>query len=90
MARFRATPYAKALHDIVAAEDPSNAEKIVGELEMMAEVVTSVPEFLKVMVTPMVSVEAKTSILDEVLGSLGACGWGSVGGQAQGICQALR
>ena len=71
MARFRATPYARALHDIVVSEDPKNTESFVGELEIVAEVVTSVPEFLKVMVTPMVTVETKNNILDEVLSSLG-------------------
>ncbi|MCD4749059.1 MAG: ATP synthase F1 subunit delta [Thermoanaerobaculales bacterium] len=69
MAGFRAAPYAKALFDTAA--DARTAEEMVRPVEQVAEVVVSVPELLRVMVTPLVSQEAKTSILDAVLDALG-------------------
>ena len=70
MAGFRATPYAKALHEIIVAEDAKRAEEMVTELERMAEAIEEVPDLLKVMVTPMVSTETKQAILDQVLETL--------------------
>jgi F-type H+-transporting ATPase subunit delta len=71
MARFRALPYAKALYEVVTATDPSRAEEIVPELERVAEALEAVPEFHKVLTTPMVAPETKTQILDAVLDELG-------------------
>ena len=70
MARFRALPYAKALLSVVQKEDPGGAEMIADELDGVAAALKEVPDFLDVMVTPMVAVEAKTKILDAVLDAL--------------------
>ena len=70
MGRFRAFPYAKALLSVVQDEDSSRAEFIADELDRVAEMQTAVPDFQRVLVTPMVSVEAKTKILNAVLDAL--------------------
>ena len=70
MGRFRAVPYAKALLAVVQKEDPSRAKDVAGELDGVAAALKAVPEFHDVLVTPMVSVEAKTKILDAVLDAL--------------------
>jgi len=70
MGRFRAVPYAKALLAVVQKEDPSRAEKVAEELDGVAAALKAVPEFHDVLVTPMVSVEAKTKILDAVLDAM--------------------
>jgi len=70
MARFRALPYAKALYAVVHDQDPARVEAVIGELERMAEALEAVPDLLRVLTTPMVSVHTKTAILDEVLDSL--------------------
>jgi F-type H+-transporting ATPase subunit delta len=70
MARFRALPYAKALHQVIAAADPGRADEVTGQLERVAEALEAVPEFQRVLTTPMVAVETKRRILDEVLDSL--------------------
>ena len=70
MGRFRAFPYAKALLAVVQKEDASRAEKVAEELDGVAGALKAVPDFHRVLVTPMVSVEAKTEILDAVLDSL--------------------
>jgi len=43
---------------------------VIGELERVAEALDRVPEFQRVLTTPVVSVETKTAILDEVLDAL--------------------
>jgi F-type H+-transporting ATPase subunit delta len=70
MARFRALPYAKALYQVVHAQAPDRVEAVNPELERVAEAVEVVPDFLRVLTTPMVSVERKSEILDAVLDSL--------------------
>jgi len=70
MGRFRAVPYAKALLAVVQKEDPARAEDVAEELDGVAGALKAVPEFHDVLVTPMVSVEAKTKILDAVLDAL--------------------
>jgi F-type H+-transporting ATPase subunit delta len=70
VARFRALPYAKALYAVVHDQDPGRVEAVIGELERMAEALEAVPDLLRVLTTPMVSVQTKTAILDEVLNSL--------------------
>ena len=70
MARFRAMPYAKALHEVVRADDPARSESVISELELVAEALQAVPDFQRVLTTPMVSVETKSQILDAVLDSL--------------------
>jgi F-type H+-transporting ATPase subunit delta len=70
MARFRAFPYAKALLDVVQKEDPARAEQVAEELDRVAAALKAVPDFHRVLVTPMVAVEAKTQILDAVLDAL--------------------
>jgi len=71
MGRFRATPYAKALHEVVLAQAPERVESVVGELRRVVGALESVADFSRVLVTPMVSVEHKTAILDQVLDALG-------------------
>jgi F-type H+-transporting ATPase subunit delta len=70
MARFRAFPYAKALLAVVQKEDPAGAERIVAEIDRVAAALKAVPDFHRVLVTPMVAVEVKTQILDAVLDEL--------------------
>lgn len=70
MARFRALPYAKALYAVVHDQDPGRVEAVIGELERMADALEAVPDLLRVLTTPMVSVPTKSAILDEVLDSL--------------------
>ena len=71
MGRFRAFPYAKALLGVVQKEAPGRAEIVAEELDGVAAAMKAVPEFHDVLVTPMVSVEGKTKILDAVLDALG-------------------
>jgi F-type H+-transporting ATPase subunit delta len=71
MARFRALPYAKALLEVVQKQDPQAAEKVAAELDAVAAALAEVPDFLRVLVTPMVDPERKTKILDAVLDELG-------------------
>ena len=70
MARFRAMPYAKALYAVVHEQDPGRVEAVTGELEAMAGALEAVPDLLRVLTTPMVSVPTKTAILEQVLDSL--------------------
>lgn len=70
MARFRAFPYAKALLGVVQKEDPARAEQVAEELDRVAAALRAVPDFHRVLVTPMVAVEVKTQILDAVLDAL--------------------
>jgi F-type H+-transporting ATPase subunit delta len=70
MARFRALPYAKALFSVVFGDDPQRAEAVAEELDRVAAAGDSVPEFHRVLVTPMVAVEVKTKILDAILDAL--------------------
>jgi F-type H+-transporting ATPase subunit delta len=70
MGRFRAYPYAKALLTVVQKEAPERAETIADELDRVAAALRTVPDFHRVLVTPMVSVEVKTKILDSVLDAL--------------------
>ena len=71
MGRFRAQPYAKALLEVVQKEAPDRIETVVDELDQVAAALKEVPDFHRVLVTPMVAVEAKTQILDAVLDALG-------------------
>ena len=70
MGRFRAFPYAKALLAVVQKEAPGRAEGVADELDRVAAALKAVPDFHRVLVTPMVSVEIKSEILDAVLDSL--------------------
>jgi F-type H+-transporting ATPase subunit delta len=63
-------PYAKALYDVIREQSPDDVEKVTDQLDLVVETVETVPDFLKVMVTPMVTVETKTAILDSVLDEL--------------------
>ena len=65
MSVFRAAPYAQALFSV--ARDAATADRMVAELERVAESLRQVPDFHRVMVTPMVAPEAKTAILDKIL-----------------------
>ena len=71
MGRFRATPYARALYEVVLDQCHQRVEEVVGELESLAAALHSVADFDRVLVTPMVAVETKTAILDQVLDLLG-------------------
>jgi len=70
MARFRAFPYAKALLAVVQKADPGRVEAIAEDLDRVAAALKAVPDFHRVLVTPMVTVEAKVQILDTVLDAL--------------------
>ena len=70
MTRFRALPYAKALMAVVKDETRERRETVAEELDRVTAALDSVPEFLRVLVSPTVSVEAKNTILDEVLDAL--------------------
>lgn len=70
MARFRALPYAKALYEVVHSQAPDRVEAPIPELERVAEALESVPEFLRVLTTPMVTPQTKAEILESVLDSL--------------------
>jgi F-type H+-transporting ATPase subunit delta len=70
MGRFRATPYAKALLAVIQKDDRQQLEPVAAELDAVAEALQAVPEFERALVTPMVSVEKKTEILDAVLDGL--------------------
>jgi len=71
MSRFRASPYAKALHEVVRDRCPERAAEVADELGRLSSALTAVPELDRAMVTPMVAVETKTAILDDVLDHLG-------------------
>lgn len=65
MARFKATPYIKALFD--AAGSAATAQTLVEPLERVAVVVREVPEFQAAMVSPLVPPDVKATILERVL-----------------------
>ncbi len=70
MARFKAMPYAKALHAVILEESPQAVEETLELLDRVATALRLVPDFEKVLITPMVPVETKTAILDEILDKL--------------------
>ena len=71
MSRFRAMPYAKALFEVVQDQCPERKEAVIDELDGVARVLEEVPDFERVLVTPVVDTETKTVILDQVLDHLG-------------------
>jgi len=71
MSRFRAMPYAKALFEVVQDQCPERKEAVIDELDGVATALEEVPDFERVLVTPMVDTETKTVILDQVLDNLG-------------------
>jgi len=68
MSNFRAAPYIKALFEV--AGSGSAAEAMTDPLDRVAEALHQVPEFQRIMVSPLVPSEVKTRILDQVLDSL--------------------
>lgn len=70
MSRFRALPYAKALFEVVQDQCPERKEQVIEELDGVAAALEAVPDFERVLVTPMVDTETKTVILDQILDSL--------------------
>ena len=71
MRRFRAKPYARALLDVVLAEDADRLETAGEELDRLAAAVTAVPELERAMITPALPLPRKHAILDAVLDRLG-------------------
>ncbi len=71
MSRFRAMPYAKALLEVVRDQCPERKEAVIDELNGVATALKEVPDFERVLVTPMVDTDTKTVILDQVLDNLG-------------------
>lgn len=71
MSRFRAQPYAKALLEVIKEGYPERMQAVIEDLDGMATALEEVPEFERVLVTPMVDPETKSAILDQVLDSLG-------------------
>lgn len=70
MARFRATPYARALYDLMTDTAADRREAAAGELERVARALAEVPQLERAMVVPVLSQDAKTALLDQVLDSL--------------------
>ena len=70
MSRFRAAPYARALHEVVLDSVPEREEAVLAELEALARVVEDVPDLLRALVAPTVPQEEKTRLLDAVLDAL--------------------
>ena len=70
MGRFRAIPYAKALLAVVEDQAAERKEVVADELDRVAAAFEAVPEFERVLVTPTISVDAKTAILNSVLDAL--------------------
>jgi len=85
MARFRALPYAKALLAVVLKDEPQRAEAVADELDRVAAAIDAVPDFLGVLVTPMVAVDAKTRILDAILDPVSNLRCGGPGGTGR-VC----
>ncbi len=71
MAIFRAMPYAKALHQVITTADPARADSVIAELETIADIVDTVPEFNRALTTPTVPSETKIEILEQVLKAVG-------------------
>ncbi len=71
MARFSATPYAKALLDLVADTDPDAIDEVRDELETLAQAFHAVPALGRVMVTPALSQERKEKLLGGILEKAG-------------------
>jgi len=70
MSRFRATPYAKALYEVITTQEPDRVEAVTAELERVATAIEAVPELQRVLTTPTVPVEVKAQVLDSVLDAL--------------------
>lgn len=68
MSSFRAAPYVKALFEV--AGSGSAAEAMTDPLDRVAAAVREVPEFQRVMVSPLVPPDLKSKILDQVLDAL--------------------
>ena len=56
---------------MIRSQHPERRESVIEELEGIATALETVPEFERVLVTPMIDPETKTAILDRVLDSLG-------------------
>ena len=70
MTRFRATPYARALEDVVVASHPDRLEAVAAELERAQAAFTEVPDLLRALHAPTVPPDRKTAVLDEVFTAL--------------------
>ncbi len=70
MGRFRAAPYAKALHAVVLSSAPEREEGVTADLERLSQAFAAVPDLNRVLVTPVVAPEVKAVILDQVLDAL--------------------
>lgn len=68
MSGFRATPYARALFDVIG--DAAKAEKLLPQLEALAAALDEAPEFRIAMESPAIKPERKEAILDEILSYL--------------------
>ncbi len=67
MARFRAMPYAKALHDVVSSQDPGRVEAVGAELDRVAAAVAAVPELIRLLVAPVLPADTKREVFAAVL-----------------------
>lgn len=70
MGRFRAAPYAKALHEVVLDSAPEREEGVTTDLERLSRAFAAVPDLHRVLVTPVVAPDVKAAILEEVLDAL--------------------
>ena len=71
MGRFRAHPYAKALHEVVRDQCPERSQAVAEELRGVRDALEAVPDLQRVLVIPTVATDTKTAILEEVLDNLG-------------------
>ncbi len=70
MTRFRATPYARALQEVVTTSHPERLEAVADELARAKAAFDEVPDLLRALHAPTVPPDRKTAILDEVLTAL--------------------
>ncbi len=68
MSKFKAAPYIKALFEV--AGNGGAADAMTDSLDRVAQALQEVPEFQRIMVSPLVLPEVKTRILDQVLDTL--------------------
>ena len=70
MSLFRARPYAKALFEVVSDQDPAQVQSVTDDLDRVAAALAAVPDFQRVLVSPVLSAETKTKVLDQALDTL--------------------
>ncbi len=67
MGYFRPVPYAKAFHQVVLDRAPEREQAALDELIRLAKAIEISPELRRAVVTPNISVEGKTAIVEGLL-----------------------